>query len=515
MQSQNEHDRPAQVGMWEPVAHTFKFLPVHVALLPTGKVLAFGGSGNDERREGHPYPAEVWDPETGESRTIDQPLDGDLFCAGQCFLPDGRLLVAGGTYRYDRRYFGLPVPFSGLEQAYTFDPWSEAWTRVPDMANGRWYPTLVSLEDGRILAMAGFTKRFPWAFRKDIELYARNGGWRRLRRAARWLPLYPRLHLVPGGVFYSGSYNTHYVFPFKLKGFPTALLDPDTYRWTTIGPPNRSQREEGASILLPLLPPKYSARVLLVGGGTPRGKLATAEAEIIELSQDRPRWRQVSSMAHARYYLYSVMLPDKRVLVIGGRSGETGHHHPSPSETPSSATTRNAVHHLVPQDRLAIHVAEAFNPDREEWSTLPPMTLDRLYHSNALLLPDGRVMVAGSNPDRRVNELRIEIYRPAYLFARTRPTIEAAPRTVRRGEPFEIVTQQASELTDVALLRPSATTHGLDTDQRYVGLSFRSTSSTTVEARLPPEPGIAPPGYYMLFVLSEGVPSHGLFLSVE
>lgn len=161
-------------GEWEPVRHQFNHLPIHTALLHTGKVLAFGGSGNDETQIDDPYPAEIFDPEKGEVYTLDQELAGDLFCAGHSFLPDGRLLVAGGTYKYDKTNvlgFTIPVPpFRGLDQAYLFDPETERWTRVGNMDAGRWYPTLLTLGDGSVLTAAGFTKRFPWVFLRKLEV---------------------------------------------------------------------------------------------------------------------------------------------------------------------------------------------------------------------------------------------------------------------------------------------------------------------------------------------------------
>lgn len=270
------------------------------------------GSGNDETNP-TPYPAELWDPQTGNSQTVDQQLAGDIFCAGHAFLPDGRLLVAGGTAAYDGklRVFGFNIPpFRGLDHAYTFDPVSGKWTREPNMSTGRWYPTLVTLGDGRVLAMAGLTGHFPWAFLQRVEVYSDGRNWSALAGAERWLPLYPRLHLLPNGdVFYSGSFNAHYTFPFTVRGFPTAILNVQTPVWRTIGPPNRTQREEGASILLPLVPPDYTARVLLVGGGTPGGTEAVSHPEIINLNEAQPLWKPIQPMKHARYHVYSVLLP--------------------------------------------------------------------------------------------------------------------------------------------------------------------------------------------------------------
>jgi WD40 repeat protein len=257
-------------GRWEPVNYRCGFNPIHVALLHTGKVLSFGGSCNNDELLKTPRPAELWDPETNECELIEQDLAGDVFCVGHAFLPDGRLLIAGGTADYDKpRHifkwnFSFP-PFSGLDHTYIFDPMTKRWTRGDNLAHARWYPTLVMLGDGRVIAVAGLTRRFPWAALRKIEIYSPGTGWQVLKGADRWMPLYPRLHLLPDGrIFYSGSYNTHYTFPFELKQFPTSILDPDTGKWDGLGLPNQSEREEGTTVLLPLHPPDYRPRVLLI-----------------------------------------------------------------------------------------------------------------------------------------------------------------------------------------------------------------------------------------------------------
>ncbi|HEX6302872.1 MAG TPA: galactose oxidase-like domain-containing protein [Anaerolineales bacterium] len=509
-----DHKTAAEMGKWELIPARFHNLPVHVALLPSGKVLALGGSCNDENQLGTPYPSEIWDPVSGDTSIIEQTLAGDLFCVGHCHLADGRLLAAGGTYKYDGDLFGLPIPpFSGLEHAYTFDPDSETWTRVADMAHGRWYPTLVTLGDGRVLAMAGLTKHFPWAFLRSIEVYTPGQGWRKLEGADRWLPLYPRLHLLPSGeVFYAGSFNTHYTYPFRIKRFPTGLLNLETRRWRTIGLPNMPQREEGATVLLPLTPPDYRARVLLAGGGTTTGEFAVGDAEMIDLSISDPVWEQVQAMKHARYYAYAVLLPDGNVLVTGGRSGRKKH--APPKDDHEHEPGRALAEAEIPRDPNAVHEAELFNPATQQWTTMAPMQLDRLYHSNALLLPDGRVMMAGSNPSRRVDELRIEVYSPPYLFKGPRPQIGAAPSRIGYGERFEIRAPEAEAIDQVVLIRLSSTTHCVNTDQRYVGLAFKAEGPDTISARVPENRNLAPPGYFMLFILRDGIPSLARFVHV-
>ncbi|HLE53298.1 MAG TPA: galactose oxidase-like domain-containing protein [Anaerolineales bacterium] len=510
------HD-PARSGAWQAIQHRFKHLPIHMALLHTGKVLAFGGSGNDPDRLADPYPAEIFDPQTGEVHSLNQPLGGDLFCAGHTFLADGRLLVAGGTFKYNKKLFGTDVrPFCGLEQAYLFDPHSETWTRAADMALGRWYPSLIQLSDGRALVMAGLMKGFPWVFLRSIEIYTPGQGWRKSKKVGRWLPLYPRLHLLPDGqVFYSGSFNTHYTYPFNLRGFPTALLDVQNETWHTIGPPNTSQRQEGASLLLPLLPPDYRPRVLLVGGGLKkRVKIPVPDVEIIDLSVENPAWRRLPPMEYARYHCYAVLLPDQQVFVLGGRREEEHHAVPLPVAGTSTNPSSSVDVPDLPHDVHAILETEMFDPGTETWRPMAAMQVDRLYHSNILLLPDGRVLVAGSNPAQKVNELRIEIYHPSYLFQGPRPKIEAAPAQVAYGEEFPIKTPDAREIDAVALIRPTSTTHCFSTEQRHIGLTITGRNQEVVTVLLPRNPHLAPPGYYMLFQLSAGIPSEARFIQV-
>jgi hypothetical protein len=496
-------------------------------------VLAFGGSGNDETSLADPHPAELFDPETGTVETVDQELAGDVFCVGHAFLADGRLLAAGGTHRYDGSLTvplgpdGLRLPpFRGLDHAYLFDPDDERWTRVGNLDAGRWYPTLVTLGDGSVLTAAGLTRFPPWVALRRLERFVPGRGWSIPRGIGRWLPLYPRLHLLPDGdVLYAGSYNTHYTFPFSLRQFPTARLDLTTGTWTDYGLPNEREREEGASVLLPLRPGDgYRARVLLAGGGTPTGTTAVADAEVIDVDAARPRWRSVEPMTHARYYTYAVLLPDGTVFVMGGRDGGHGdggrgrgrgdghrdddHRGPDRGSRPDPGTDE------VPPSPDAVLETELFDPTSETWTTLAPMTVDRLYHSGALLLPDGRVLTSGSNPARRVDELRIETYRPPYLLAGPRPRIDDAPAVVRHGEPFVIEVDDADGIDEVTVIRQSSTTHCLNTDQRLVELRIEGRGGGRIRTRLPSNPHLLPPGYYLLFVLRDGVPSRAPFVRV-
>jgi hypothetical protein len=495
-------------GQWDPIKYSFTINPVHIALLHTGKLLAFGGSGNDRWYAKNPRPANIWDPQTGEIKIIDQKLKGDVFCSGHTFLSDGKLLVVGGTYKYDHKHFGIPSPpFTGISQTCAFDPVTETWMELPDMANARWYPSVIMLGDERVLTLAGFTRSFPWVLLRKLEVLTIGKSWETLKNADRWLPLYPRLHLLPdGNIFYAGSYNTHYTFPFTLKGFPTAILNVTTGKWIKVGLPGTSEREEGSTVLLPFTPPDYKARVLLLGGGMPLGTTATADAEIIDLSTDKPTWRKVAPMKHQRYYSYAVILPDKKILVLGGRGGEKGM-----PEMPDPTTGEIQI---PMHDPLAVLEPEIFDPATESWTPAASMTLDRLYHAGALLLPDGRVVATGSNPMPGTEEHRIEIYSPAYIFAGSRPEILDMPEKANLGQKFEILTVSAVKIDEVALIHATSTTHCFSTDQRYVGLAIVDKTADRVTVLIPENNNIVPPGYYMVFILSNGIPSVAKFIRV-
>jgi hypothetical protein len=506
---------PAEVGRWDIVESRFRNLPVHTALLHTGKVLGFGGTGNDPRNFGHPRGAELYNPADGSIELIDQPLGGDVFCSGHTLLADGRLLVAGGTYKYDRPLvgtFSLP-PFSGHNQSYLFDPVTESWERTEDMSVGRWYPSLIQLADNTVLAFAGLTEHFPWLIERKVERFELGRGWRHETAADKFLPLYPRLHLTPDGdVFYAGSYNTHYVFPFSISAFPTASLNLASGDWTLHGLPRIDKREEGSTVLMALNPPDYRARVLLMGGGQPGGKDPTADTEIIDLSAGSPGWRELPPMANARYYCYAVMLPNQHVLVLGGKAGER-----RMSMDPHAMARMNTQPDPggdLPHDPAAILDCELFHPEDMVWKTVAAMQIDRVYHSGALLLPDGRVFASGSNPARGMNESRIEIYSPAYLFKGPRPTITSAPQAVEYGQDFMIDSPDAATIDTVAFIRAASTTHCFSTDQRYVGLAIVNRNAEGVRVSVPANCNLLPPGYYMLFVLRGGVPSVARFVQV-
>ncbi|MBA3727990.1 MAG: DUF1929 domain-containing protein [Actinobacteria bacterium] len=185
-------------------------------------------------------------------------------------------------------------------------------------------------------------------------------------------------------------------------------------------------------------------------------------------------------MHHARYNHNTVLLADGTILAVGGGQGPNLYDNP-------------------------VLQAELYDPATGLWRDMASQAANRTYHSTALLLPDGRVVSAGS--DGGDMPRTIEYYSPPYLFQGARPTISSAPTSVGYGQAFSIGTPNAADITRAALVKLGSTTHANNFEQRYVDLAF-SAGGGQLNATAPAEPELAPPGHYMLFLLnSSGVPS--------
>jgi len=484
------------MGTWQLLAEDSQVAAVHAALLPSGEVVYYSGN------TGPALPAQVriWNQGDGSVRTLPNEPDTDLFCSGHALLPDGRLFVCGGTGRYST---GPDDPWGGSTAAYILDP-VNGWQRIADMTYGRWYPSVICLPDGRMLVASGTDNGVTV---QAIEVYNPFGGWDTLPPTAdRQLPLYPRLHVLPSGeVAFAG------------QGAATAILNLESNTWREVWPPligGGSGLDEAGSDAAPeprheghdehegheghdepgvvgphhhppgsagprpddlavLLPPAWGARILNAGGGNPAG---TDAAQIFDFNAPDGGWRGVAPMHHPRWFPNSALLPNSKLFVVGG------------------GRFYNADPVMEP---------ELFDPETETWSQEPPMAVPRLYHSTALLLPDGRVWVAGTD-----GETRMELYSPDYLNAGERPVLFAAPQSVAYGQGFPLPMAGAEDVLAVNFIRLSSVTHAFNTEQRHVPLAFFAAGPEELQVTAPDSPNLAPPGHYLLFVLNAaGVPA--------
>ena len=218
---------------------------------------------------------------------------------------------------------------------------------------------------------------------------------------------------------------------------------------------------------------------MILGGGSP----AINKVHVIDLNSGSPAYAPAAPLHHARFHVNAVVLPDRTVLVSGGNG------------TNEDAPT-------------AVLESEIYHPSTNSWSLAAKAQVARMYHSIALLLPDGRVLAAGSNPNRRDDELRLEIFHPPYLFKGPRPFIESTPVEILYGSTIAIHTPQAQDIQWVELIRPMATTHSCEPGQRIIDLPFKCGDFCHIHADVTREQNIAPPGWYMLFLVNhKGVPS--------
>jgi hypothetical protein len=439
------------------------FLPIHMNLLPNGKILMWQDDNPSGPRGSAAYTvAYVWDV-TGNVFTPVHNATTDIFCSGHAFLPDGTLLAAGGHQVSDN---------NGTATTNLFNYNTNTWTlSAHRMAQGRWYPTVTTLPNGEVLVVSG-NKTSSTGVNAIPEVWQTlGGGWRQLTTASLSQPLYPWMHVSSNGkVFDSGP------------SFVTRYLDTSgTGQWTFVANHVYSGgRDYGSSVMY------NTGKVLVVGGGAP-----TATAETIDLNSSAPAWQSAGSMSWARRQMSAVVLPNGKVLVTGGSS--------SPGFNDGT---------------LAVLQAELWDPVTRGWSTMASMQVPRMYHSNALLLPDGRVVQAGGGrpaASNTVDQPNAQIYSPTYLFnsdgsLAARPVISSAPSTLTYGQQFTIGTAEASAITEVTLVALGSFTHSFDQGQRFGSLSF-TVGSGVLNVIAPATGNVAPPGPYMLFVLKNGVPS--------
>ena len=512
-------------GRWRRVGDDTAagILAVHAALLRTGKIVYFGGdqhtsslntSGDVDHTRLFDCTLETVSVVTG------LPSNVDLFCSGHALLADGRVLAGGGTRKWGGGGIHPSGHFIGIRDSYLFDSADEKWhetgkmvtqraAEVPsdkdiEKTGGRWYPTLVTLPDGRVVASSGHPEVDDTRHNNNsLELYdAGTGTWSIVGSAdysnidsvaARQYE-YPRMHVLPDGTVISVSTMSNGNIE---KWHPYT----DATDWDhVIGPPPDPMyggfAQDTTSVLLPLNPSdRYRARILVAGASTPYlldmnalggGWQATARTMV-----DYPA---PGDMNPRRENLDAVILPTGEIFIEGGVK--------NPND-----------------DGTAVKRGEMFNPDTLAWKVLPEAERPRQYHSVALLMPSGAVWVAGSNFNSGTGlsnrELRIEIFEPWYFCGR-RPVIsEAAPRACH-GEEFEIRTPDAATIGKVVLVRCGTVTHNFNPDQRHITLEFRHDKGDLLVARVPNEPAVAIVGYYLLFIIdrSTGRPSAAKFIQI-
>lgn len=600
----NRPDYKAANGHWDflDIPSKFKINSIHASLLHTGKVLLIAGSGNNQKNfDANKFESVLWDPATNDFKMI--PTPKDMFCAGHTQLPDGKLLVAGGTKRYEklkgdatkagglmvvhnedpdkpmtlpagtmftgkkngktfeskdpvlvekakkifdpatgaflrtepglgriyvearktgkkyetgtednyrvqgmkgadaRNVYGIAQKlaldkkdFQGIKDAFEFDPVAEKYIKVDPMNEARWYPTLTTLEDGKVLALSGLDEIGQIVPGKD-EIYDPETKEWEYTGIIRKFPTYPAIFLMDNGkLFYSGS-NAGYG-PADVGRKP-GIWDLDTNKFQKIpGLSDADTMETSATVMLP--PAQDQKFMVIGGGGVGESEKSSEKSRLVDLKDDKPEFKDGAALDKGTRYPSASLMPDDSVLVTGGAEDYRG--------------------------RSGSNILEArmYDPKAGEYKRVADPQVGRNYHSGSLLLPDGRVMIFGSdslyadkaNTKPGVFEQRIEIYTPPYLFRDSKPALTDGPKRIEHGESGAFTTKDAASIKSAKLLRPSAVTHVTDVEQRSIALDLEKTADG-IEVTVPKNKALVPAGWYMLFVTDDkGTPSEGKWVEV-
>jgi hypothetical protein len=436
---------PAQIGSWAAEKpFTVDQNMVHVVCGPTGKCLFVVGQGGKFR-------SYVYNPVKKTKKLVETP--DDLFCAGHVLLPDGRALVVGGTLSSS--------PYKGSRTQYAFDFVTETYQKLPDMAVGRWYPSVVTMSDGRQLITSGYD--VTGEVTSVVEVFDPATNVTSTLTPTLTLPLYPRTFQTsrPGEIFHAGPATAGFWNPVTGDFRPVAE--------------GAGSREAGYGSCF--FGDVRDQNLVVMGGGWP----ATAATNVIDLDSATPAFQAGPPMTAAKGYVSCVNLPDGTLFEANGGSD-------------------NAI---AAASRTTALLTSLTGP----WQAMSPLPAGehRLYHSLLFLQDDGRVVSVTSNPGGDARSRSHLVYSPPYLSKGTRPTITSYPTEVGYGGTYDIGTTAAAgrTVTRITVTTAPSATHSTDLNQRYLSLPLSNGSIT-----FPTEPTIMPPGWYRIWAVDDNnVPS--------
>ncbi|GLU04543.1 hypothetical protein SLE2022_216820 [Rubroshorea leprosula] len=516
-------------GQWQLLQKSIGISGMHMQLLNNDKVIIFDrtdfGKSNlslpDGKCRNDPHDTALTVDCTAHSVEYNVPVNTfraltvqtDVWCSSGALMPDGRLVQTGGFNDGERRV-RIFTPCESCD-----------WVEIENgLAARRWYATNQILPDGRQIIVGG-RREF------NYEFYPKNSapGLFKLPFLSETNErgvennLYPFCHLnVDGNLFIFANNRAillDYVNNRVVKMYPSIP-----------GGDPRSYPSTGSSVLLPLKNiqgPAIEAEVLICGGA-PKGSYLLAvngtflpalnTCGRIKITDPNPQW-VMEMMPQARVMGDMILLPDGTVLIINGAAAGTA----------GWENGREPVLNPV--------IYRPDNPIGLRFEIQNPTTIPRMYHSSAVLLRDGRVLVGGSNPHIYYNftgvlfptELSLEAFSPDYLdflFNNIRPTIIAPANlanlyygqklTIR----FSCDAPVVQDRVVVTLVAPSFSTHSFSMNQRQLvlgnnmvivlGMNFYD-----VEVTMPPTAVLAPSGNYLMFVVHQNIPSEGIWIHLQ
>jgi Domain of unknown function (DUF1929) len=464
-------------GVFGP-AVTWPIIPIHVVLLPDGRVMNYGT--NALGQQGAQLVYDVWDPSMGTGTNAHVVLPNtthtDLFCGAQSVMLSGNVLTSGG----DLTVGGIRN--SANNNTTIFSPTANTLTENTPMTYARWYGSLVSLSNGQLAMFGGRQNVGPLTPVQPAttpELYHPGANaWRSLTGATSTAAFgindwyYPRSYVAPGGN----------VFVLALNGsmfFVSTAHAGSITQSTVTAPPGHAA--------LPTIP---------FAPGMALSVRMNQQVVVIDYRKPTPVVTPTSNIDQVRYWASGTILADGKVLITGGSQ--------------------------IPNDLTGVaYQAQIWDPGTRAWTAGATAAKPRLYHSNSMLLPDATVLTGGGGAPGPVNNLNSEIYYPPYLYATNgtpavRPVISAtASKLLNPGDTVNITVGPTDIISRLTFVRTGSATHSNNSDQRFIALSFAQ-EGENVTAVLPRDTTTLVPGFYMLFAFNDaGVPSVAKIFNVK
>lgn len=517
-------------GVWKIDNRNAGVAAMQLQLMPNGKVVWFDTTNlgpsavqfspqwcrplpNDPLHGRDCYAHAIeYDPVTSTYRTLK--LMSDPWCSTGALQVNGDLIVFGGAIEGMRAVRSLSMQPNSQFQENQFA-----------LAADRWYPSQQMLEDGSFIVVGGRnsfsyelvppnTIRFPPKL-FDLPLLKETNDEKENN-------LYPFLYLLPDGNVY------------LFANYKSIILNPRTGQVVRQLPDlaggARNYPPSAMSALLPLVPgpentDKVQVEVVICGGNIreaakysefpPRTFIpALKDCNRMVISDPNPTWDR-EDMPSRRIMGDMLYLPTGDLLMLNG------------AQAGSSAWDAAEDPNFVPV------LYRPYRPKGKRFKLLKPSQIARMYHSSSTLLPDGKILVAGSNPNQFYNftskyptELRVEKFSPHYLapeLDKHRPVIDVnnSDKKLKYGQPFKVKINLKDKVglqdIKVTMIAPPFTTHGFSQNQRLIVVTLRNyvANNKQIDAVAPPNARIAPPGYYLLFVVHRGVPSSGIWVHID
>ena len=538
-------DRPDLTGQWSPIIEDKNnekapYVPAAaMAVLPNGKIWMIGTSLTDWPANLNQFVSttflnsgRIWDLGDWSSPTNPFPTFGsvlnlamhgdNIFCGAHAFSPNGQLVNISGLFRTPN--------VTLFDQNFPME-----WKNAAVMANGRYYPTLTPLPNGKMLATSGsyykpgfggvelmnkIAEILTFTGSSTVDIAQTPTG----NQQNVFIPMWPNIFVAPDGrIFKAGPDTSSRYFDSATGIWSAPVAESSKYRFNgpaveygkgkimMVGGANTPDED---MIYMPNGDVNYKGfQDYAPGTNFPAGadepfiiwykNKITASAEAIDLTAGKPAWRSLPEMTSARFRSYATVLPDGKILVTGGTAKNT--------ETSSA---------IFP---------ELFDPSTESWSIMAPLSSPRLYHSAAMLLPDGRVLVAGSSEPAltpgALSQPTFQFYKPKYLFKKSgntsvpaeRPVIANAPEEVTHGQTFTItMLSGATAIRKLTWIRLPSLTHSWNPNQRFIPVESFNVSGNSISMTAPADGIAAQPGHYMIFALDvDGVPSVAKIIRIK